>query len=105
VASSVSADLLILLSDIDGLYTADPHKDPTATVIPEVHALTEDILSLGGSAGSELGTGGMKTKLHAAEICTEAGCEMVILNGSSPSLLYDLFDGKTVGTTFFAKEK
>ena len=47
----------------------------------------------------------MKTKLHAAKICTEAGCEMVILNGSSPTLLYDLFDGKTVGTTFFAKEK
>ena len=104
VAVSVGADRLILMSDIDGLYTADPRKDPTAKLISEVRELTPEILSLAGDEGSSLGTGGMKTKLHAAEICTAAGCEMVILNGSCPSLLYDLFDGKSVGTTFFARD-
>jgi glutamate 5-kinase len=105
VAVSVDADRLILLSDIDGLYTADPHKNPDATLIHEVKALSDDILSLAGGEGSALGTGGMRTKLHAAQICTEAGCEMVILNGAQPSLLYDLFDGKRIGTRFFAKER
>jgi glutamate 5-kinase len=104
VAVSVGADRLILLSDIDGLYTADPHKDPNAELIAEVKELTPEIRALAGDEGSALGTGGMKTKLHAAEICTEAGCEMVILNGASPELLYDLFDGKRVGTTFFAQK-
>ena len=102
VAVSVDADLLVLLSDIDGLYTADPHKDPNATLIQTVEALTPEILSLAGDKGSSLGTGGMKTKLSAAEICTEAGCEMVIMNGEKPELLYDLFDGKAVGTRFLA---
>ncbi len=102
VAVSVGADRLVLLSDIDGLYTADPHKDPTAKLIPEVRELTDGILALGGGEGSTLGTGGMRTKLHAAQICMDAGCEMVILNGENPSLLYDLFDGKLVGTRFAA---
>ncbi len=103
VATGINAEMLILLSDIDGLYTADPHKDPNATLISEVHELTPDIMALAGGVGSSLGTGGMKTKLHAAELCAEAGCEMVILNGEKPSLLYDLFDGKKVGTRFFPK--
>lgn len=102
VAVSVGADRLVLLSDIDGLYTADPHKDPNAKLIPEVRELTDEILALGGGEGSSLGTGGMRTKLHAAQICMDAGCEMVILNGENPSLLYDLFDGKQVGTRFGA---
>ncbi len=100
VAVSVNADRLILLSDIDGLYTKDPHRFTDAALIEEVNELTEDIMSLAGDEGSSLGTGGMKTKLHAADICMEAGCEMVILNGAEPSLLYDLFDGKRVGTLF-----
>ncbi|MBO5294103.1 MAG: glutamate 5-kinase [Clostridia bacterium] len=103
VAVSVGAERLILLSDIEGLYTADPHIDPKATLIPEVTELTPEILALAGGEGSSLGTGGMKTKLHAAELCMNAGCEMVILNGESPSLLYDLFDGKQVGTRFSRK--
>ena len=103
VAVSVEADCLILLSDIDGLYTADPHKCSDAALIHEVHAITDEILALGGGEGSSLGTGGMKTKLHAASLCMEAGCEMVILNGADPMLLYDLFDGKSVGTRFFAQ--
>lgn len=105
VAVSVGAEVLILLSDIDGLYTADPHKDPDAKLIHEVKELTPEVIALAGGEGSELGTGGMKTKLHAAKICTEAGCGMVILNGANPSLLYDYFDGKDVGTRFSAKKK
>lgn len=104
VAVHVSADLLVLLSDIDGLYTADPHRDPTAKLISVVPELTADILALGEGAGSSLGTGGMKTKLHAAGICVSAGCDMVIANGSSPNLLYDIADGKPVGTRFLAKK-
>ena len=104
VAVGVNADLLVLLSDIDGLYTADPHKNSDATLIQEVRELTEELLALGGDEGSSLGTGGMKTKLHAAQICGESGCDMVIMNGSTPALLYDLFDGAAVGTRFYAKK-
>ncbi len=103
VAVNIEADRLILLSDIDGLYTADPHKDPNAKLIHTVEKLTPDVLALAGDKGSDLGTGGMKTKLTAAELCTEAGCEMVIMNGENPELLYDLFDGKDVGTRFLAQ--
>ena len=104
VAASVGADCLVLLSDIDGLYTADPHKCADAKLIHKVEALTPEIMALAGDAGSALGTGGMKTKLHAAELCYDANCEMVILNGAEPGLLYDLVEGKEVGTRFFAKE-
>ncbi len=100
VAVSVEAERLILLSDIDGLYTKDPHQHSDATLIHEVTDLNEDILALAGDEGSALGTGGMKTKLHAAQLCMESGCEMVILNGARPMLLYDLFDGMPVGTRF-----
>ncbi len=103
VAASVNADLLILMSDIDGLYTADPRKDPNAKLISEVHELNDEVMALGGDAGSALGTGGMKTKLIAAKICYDHGCDMVIANGSDPGLLYDIADGKAVGTRFYAK--
>lgn len=103
VAVSVNADLLILLSDIDGLFTADPHTDPTATLIRRVPVLTEEILSLGGKAGA-LGTGGMRTKLTAARIATEGGCDMIIANGTRPEILYDILDGKDAPyTRFFAE--
>lgn len=105
VAVDSGAELLVLLSDIDGLYTDDPHRNPNAQRIPVVTTLTDEILSYGGDKGSELGTGGMRTKLHAAQICTEAGCDMAILNGNNPSFLYDLLDGKTVGTKFLHKKK
>ena len=104
VAESVSADLLILLSDIDGLYTADPHSDKNAKLIPEVHELTDEIMALGGGAGSSLGTGGMETKLRAARISTDAGCDMIIANGKDPAILYDIVEGKSVGTKFYAKK-
>jgi glutamate 5-kinase len=100
VAQSVKADLLVLLSDIDGLYTADPHTDPNAQLIPQINAISEDILALAGGSGTSLGTGGMVTKLQAAKICLQSGCSMVITNGNRPENLYDILDGKSIGTTF-----
>ncbi len=104
VAAGIGADLLVLLSDIDGLYTADPHTDPNAKLIEVVEDVTPDILALAGDRGSALATGGMKTKLRAATMCREAGCDMVIANGSDPSLLYRLVEGERVGTRFIAKK-
>ena len=104
VARLVGADLLILLSDIDGLYTADPHKDDHATLIPTVTAITPEILALAGGSGSSLGSGGMATKLRAAQITMDAGIDMVIANGEQPEVLYDIFDGKSVGTQFTGKK-
>lgn len=100
VAESVEADLLVLLSDIDGLYTADPHADPTAKLLPVVHRVDDDVRALAGVSSTDQGTGGMVTKLRAAEICLNCGCEMVIANGSEPRLLYDIVEGKPVGTRF-----
>lgn len=100
VACTVKADLLVLLSDIDGLYTADPRKDPAATLIPVVEEVTPGIQALGGGVGSGLGTGGMATKLRAAGMVTAAGCDMVIANGERPAALYDIVEGKAVGTRF-----
>ena len=104
VAVSVGAEKLVLLSDIDGLYTADPHKNPDAKLIDEVAEITPEILALAGGEGSSLGTGGMRTKLHAAELCVAAGCEMVIMNGDDPKKLYDLFEGRPIGTRFLPKK-
>ena len=100
VAESIGAELLILLSDINGLYTADPHKDPNATLIPVIAQLTDEIYALAGSSSTKQGTGGMVTKLRAAAISTAAGCDMVIANGKAPGNLYDILDGKAVGTRF-----
>ena len=104
VAATVQADLLILLSDIDGLYDSDPHKNPDAKLIHEVSEINGKILSLAGGSGSGLGTGGMVTKLRAAQIATEAGCEMVIANGWNPDLLYGIVGGEPIGTRFLAKK-
>lgn len=100
VAESVDANLLVLLSDIDGLYTADPHADPTAKLLPVVHRVDDGIRALAGVSSTDQGTGGMVTKLRAAEICLNCGCEMVIANGRKPMLLYDIVEGKPVGTRF-----
>ena len=104
VARLVGADLLILLSDIDGLYTSDPKKNEDAKLISTVEEITPEILNLAGGAGSCLGTGGMATKLKAAGIVMECGIDMVITNGEDPNLLYDLFDGKAVGTRFIGRK-
>lgn len=103
VAVSVAAELLVILSDVDGLYSADPHKDESARLLTEVRGVSKEIEKLAGGAGSALGTGGMKTKIHAAQICTKGGCDMVIANGKSPALLYDIVAGKQGNyTRFFA---
>lgn len=104
VAVSVDADLLVLLSDIEGLYDKDPHKFSDAHLISEVAELNEDILALGGGEGSPFGTGGMKTKLSAAGTCMEHGCDMVIATGSRPSVLYEIVEGKKVGTRFIGRK-
>ena len=104
VACSVGADLLVLLSDIEGLYTADPRRDPGARLIPVVGEITSEILALAGEKGSDLATGGMATKLRAAQMSTARGCDMVITNGEHPEVLYDIAQGKAVGTRFVAKK-
>ena len=103
VAVTMGADLLVILSDINGLYTADPHTHPEATLIHEIPSLTQEIWALAGGASSKLGTGGMTSKLQAAAICTPAGCDMVIANGSQPERLYDIAEGKPVGSRFRGK--
>ena len=103
VAQSVSADKLILLSDIDGLYTADPHLNSDAKLIQWASAVDDHVLSLAGASNSNLGTGGMITKLEAARICLSCGCDMIITNGNNPANIYDVINGKAVGTTFTEK--
>lgn len=105
VASLVGADLLILLSDIDGLYTDDPHKNPDAELIRDVYEISEDILHMAkGTTGSGVGTGGMATKLAAAQIATYSGADMVIANGENVSIVEEFLDGVEVGTCFHANE-
>jgi len=104
VACCVKADLLVLLSDIEGLYTADPRQDPDAKLIPVVEAVTPAIEALAGGKGSELATGGMATKLRAAKMVAGVGCDMIITNGDKPQCLYDIAEGKEVGTRFLGKK-
>ena len=104
VAKLIGADMLVLLSDINGLYTGDPRKDPDAKLIPLVEEITSEILSLAGGTGSSLGSGGMATKLKAAQLSTEAGIDMVIANGEDPEKLYALLEGKHIGTKFSGKK-
>lgn len=102
VAELCKATLLILISDIDGLYDADPKTHPDAKLLHRVEALTPEIMEMAGGAGTWRGTGGMATKLSAARIATAAGCEMVITNGSHMETLYDIVAGEDVGTRFLA---
>ena len=103
VAIMSHSDMLVILSDIDGLFDGNPKDNPDAKLIPVVNEITDEIRGLAGGAGSGLGTGGMITKIHAAEIAMGSGIDMAILNGRNPSVLYDLFDGKDVGTIFTSK--
>ena len=103
VATTVEADLLIILSDINGLYTGDPKKDPNAKLLHTVSEITPEIEKMVGGAGSTLGTGGMITKIKAAKIVTPEGIDMVIANGENPLSLYDIVAGKDVGTRFLGK--
>ncbi len=103
VAGGADAELLILLTDIDGLYTADPRTNPDATLVPMVEEITSELLASAGGKGSALGTGGMATKLHAAELCMKKGISTVIANGDDPEILYDILEGKPIGTLFKGK--
>ena len=100
VASLVHADALILFSDIDGLFESDPHENPDAEIIPCVTAIDRHIEAIAGGAGSSRGTGGMATKIAAAKICFDAGCTMAIINSNRLEGIYDLLEGRQVGTIF-----
>jgi len=103
VASLVDADLLILLSDIDGLYTDNPRVNPDAKFISVVETITNEIMEMGkASTGSLVGTGGMNTKLIAAKIATNAGADMIIANSEDVKIIHRIIDGKEIGTLFLA---
>ena len=104
VAVMCSAELLVLMSDIDGLYEADPREAPGARLIREVRVLDDDIRALARGAGTDRGTGGMVTKLNAASIIMESGADMIIANGADPELLYDIVEGRPVGTLFAGRQ-
>ncbi len=105
VAKLCGADLLVLLSDIAGLYDSDPRSNPDAKLIPVVEKLTPEVMQMAGGAGTWRGTGGMATKLSAASIVMSAGCDMIITNGTKPEALYDIAEGKSVGTRFLAEKE
>lgn len=100
VATLTNADLLIILSDIDGLYDADPRENSNAKLISVVEKIDSSTEALAGGAGTNRGTGGMITKIHAAKAATAAGVDMLIANGSDPDVLYDILEGKEIGTWF-----
>ncbi|MDR0944202.1 MAG: glutamate 5-kinase [Ruminococcus sp.] len=103
VAVMSEADMLIIMSDIDGLYDDNPNENPNARLIPIIEDISDEIVSGAKGAGSNLGSGGMATKIKAAKIVTEAGIDMAIINGKDPKNLYDIFDGKSKGSIFSAK--
>ncbi len=100
VAKLVSADGLIILTDIDGLYDSDPRKNPDAKRLERVEHITEGIEHMAGGSGSNRGTGGMATKVLAAKYATKAGIDCYVISGDEPSRIYDVTDGKSVGTLF-----
>ena len=103
VSALIEADLLILLSDIDGLYSDDPKKNPNASFISQVDDLSDELMAMGKSTtGSDVGTGGMSTKLYAARIATDSGADMVIANGDHVEIIWDILAGKETGTLFTA---
>ncbi len=103
VAEIVDADVLVILTDIDGLFSANPREDENAVLIHSVDEINDEILALAGGSGTNRGTGGMITKLHAAKIATAAGIDTVVMNGSDPEDIYKLIDGRQIGTLFKAK--
>lgn len=105
VATSIKSELLIILTDIDGLYTADPRKNKSAELIGEVKAITPEMIKGAGGGGTSLSTGGMATKLAAAQLCMESGTDMVIVNGENPKIIYDVLDNKKVGTRFIGRNR
>ena len=105
VAVLSRADQLIILSDIDGFFDRDPRLYKNATLIKEIAQIDESVYQLAGGAGSRRGTGGMRTKVQAADLATSAGIETVVVNGKNPAVLYDVADGKEPGTRFLARRR
>lgn len=105
VAKLVKADLLIILSDIDGFYDSDPRKNPNSKLMKEINEITPELEECCGGAGSNLGTGGMITKLTAAKTATEAGVHMVLANGEEPKIILDILEGDEIGTLFLASDR
>ena len=103
VAAAVNADLLIILSDVQGLYDSNPFTNPDAKLLRVVEKIGPEHFAAAEGSVSKLGTGGMVTKLQAAQIATAAGCDMVIANGMNPDILYDILEGKEVGTKFLSE--
>lgn len=104
VAALISADLLIMLSDIDGLYSADPRTESSAKIIHTVHQITPQLEKHATNSGESFSTGGMKTKIAAVKICGDANIDTVITNGADPAIIFDILDGKKIGTHFIANE-
>lgn len=104
VAKLIGADALVILTDIDGLYDANPMEDETARLIPEVREITPELIAVAGGHGSRFSTGGMVTKLHAAQIATDAGIDVIVMSGTHPAEIYKVLDGKQVGTFFVGKK-
>jgi len=104
VASIVDADLLIILSDVEGVYTDNPQENPAATLIPEINGISPEIEALAGGAGSMRGTGGMQTKIQAAKIAVNSGVAMVIASGAKDGVVRAILNGEPVGTIFLSKE-
>ena len=105
VSELIGADLLIILTDIDGYYSKNPHENPDAVLYHNISDLSEQIEAAAGGAGSKLGTGGMLTKVHASRLAAENGTNAVIANGSDPEIIYDILDGVEIGTLFIANTK
>ena len=102
MAALIGADLLILMSDIDGLYSEDPHKNPDARFISLVEEITPELIGMGGGSRSDVGTGGMAAKLAAARIATDSGSDMIIANADDVNVIHDLVNGEEKGTLFLA---
>ena len=105
VAVLCNADKLIILSDIDGFYNKDPRLYKDAVLIEQIDEINDSTYELAGGAGSRRGTGGMRTKLQAADLATSQGIDTIVANGSNPAALYDIVKGKKAGTRFTAKKK
>jgi glutamate 5-kinase len=105
VATLVDADLLVILSDIDGLYSADPRTELSAEIIHSVLEITPELEQLASGAGSSFSTGGMITKISAAKICLKDGIDCIITSGADPAIIFDILEGKEIGTHFIARNE
>lgn len=104
VSHIINADRLVILTDIDGLYNSNPHKNPKAKKLEVVESITKSVMDMAAGTGSNRGTGGMITKLQAADYATKRGIEVYVINGENPKNIYTVFEGKNPGTRFLARK-